>query len=185
MMRMGWSMDNICIRIRSGNIPGTIGFIGTTLKDLLPNYTFEYEFLDTRLANRYIAESRMQRILVFSTIIAIIISCLGLLGLASFTSEQRTKEIGIRKVLGSSVAGIMALLSKEFMKWVLMANLIAWPVAYFAVSNWLQNFAFRTKIGLEVFLLSGSLALAISLLTVCYQTIKAALSNPVDSLRYE
>lgn len=185
MMRMGWSMDNICIRIRSDNISGTIGFIRTTLKDLLPNYSFEYEFLDARLANRYLAEQRMERILIFSTIFAIFISCLGLLGLASFTAEQRTKEIGIRKVLGSSVAGIMFLLSKEFVKWVLMANLIAWPVAFFAVSNWLQNFAFRTKIGWEVFLLSGSLALFISLLTVFYQTIKAALSNPVDSLRYE
>ena len=185
MMLSGWSMDNICIRIRSDNISGTIGFIGTTLKDLLPNYTFDYEFLDTRIANRYLSEQRMERILIFSTIIAIFISCLGLLGLASFTAEQRTKEIGIRKVLGSSVAGIMFLLSKEFIKWILIANLIAWPASYFAVFNWLQNFAFRTRIGLEVFLLSGGLALAISLLTVLYQTVKAALCNPVDSLRYE
>jgi putative ABC transport system permease protein len=185
MMRMGWGLDNICIRVQSGNTPGAIGFIRTTLKNLLPNYTFEYEFLDARLANRYLAESRMQKILIFSTIIAIFISSLGLLGLASFTAEQRTKEIGIRKVLGSSVAGIAVLLSKEFMKWVLLANFIAWPAAYIVVFNWLQNFAFRTKLGLEVFLLSGGLALAISLLTVCYQTIKAALSNPVESLRYE
>ncbi len=185
MMRMGWALDNICIRIRSDNISRTIGFIRTTLKDLLPNYTFEYEFLDTRLSNRYLAEQRMGRILIFSTIIAIFISCLGLLGLASFTAEQRTKEIGIRKVLGSSVAGIMFLLSKEFIRWVLFANLIAWPVAYFAIHNWLQNFAYRTNIAWEAFLLSGSLAVVISLLTVCYQAIKAAVANPVDSLRYE
>jgi len=185
MMRMGWGLDNICIRIRSDNIQGAIGSISTTLKDLLPNYTFEYAFLDTRIANRYLAEQRMERILMFSTIIAIFISCLGLLGLASFTAEQRTKEIGIRKVLGSSVAGIAALLNKEFMKWILIANLIAWPLAYFSVLNWMKNFAFRTKIGLDVFFLSGGMALTISLITVCYQSIKAARSDPVKSLRYE
>jgi len=185
LLRMNWGLDNILVRIRSDNIPATIGFMQKTLKDLLPQYTFEYEFLDTRIENLYRAEQRMEKILIFSTIIAIFISCLGLLGLASFTAEQRTKEIGIRKVLGSTVAGVVFLLSKEFIKWVLLANLIAWPVAYFVVHNWLQNFAFRTNIGWEIFLLSGSMALVISLLTVCYQSIKAALANPVDSLRYE
>jgi len=185
LIKMNWGLDNILIRIRTDNISGTIGFIKKTLKDLLPHYTFEYEFLDTRIENLYRAEQRMEKILIFSTIIAIFISCLGLLGLASFTAEQRTKEIGIRKVLGSTVAGVVFLLSKEFIKWVLLANLIAWPVAYFAVHNWLQNFAFRTRIGWEIFLLSGSLALVISLLTVCYQSVKAALADPVDSLRYE
>ena len=178
-------LNNICIRIRSDNIPGTIAFIKKTLKDILPYYTFEYEFLDTRIENLYLAEQRMEKILIFSTIVAIFISCLGLLGLASFTAEQRTKEIGIRKVLGSTVAGVVFLLSKEFIKWVLLANLIAWPAAYFAVYNWLQNFAIRTNIGWTIFLLSGCLALAISLLIVCYQSIKAAVANPVDSLRYE
>jgi ABC-type antimicrobial peptide transport system permease subunit len=185
LMRMDWALDNICIRIRPDNISGTITFIKNTLKDLLPSYTFEYEFLDTRIENLYLAEQRMEKILIFSTIIAIFISCLGLLGLASFTAEQRTKEIGIRKVLGSTISGVVFLLSKEFIKWVLLANLIAWPVAYFAVHNWLQNFAFRTNIGWEIFLLSGGIALIISLLTVCYQSIKAAVANPVDSLRYE
>jgi putative ABC transport system permease protein len=184
-MRMNWGMDNILVRIRSDNIPATIGFMQKTLKDLLPHSTFEYEFLDTRIENLYRTEQRMEKILTFSTIIAIFISCLGLLGLASFTAEQRTKEIGIRKVLGSTVAGVVFLLSKEFIKWVLLANLIAWPVAYYAVHNWLENFAIRTRIGWEIFLLSGCLALVISLVTVCYQSIKAALANPVDSLRYE
>lgn len=185
LMRMDWGLDNICIRIRPDNISGTIAFIKNTLKDLLPSYAFEYEFLDNRIENLYLAEQRMEKILIFSTIIATFISCLGLLGLASFTAEQRTKEIGIRKVLGSTVAGVVFLLSKEFIKWVLLANLIAWPAAYFAVHNWLQNFAFRTNIGWEIFLLSGSMALVISLFTVCYQSIKAAVANPVDSLRYE
>lgn len=185
IMRMNWGVDNILVRIRSNDIPATIGFMQKTLKDLLPHYAFEYEFLDARIENLYRTEQRMEKILTFSTIIAIFISCLGLLGLASFTAEQRTKEIGIRKVLGSTVAGVVFLLSKEFIKWVLLANLIAWPVAYYAVHNWLDNFAFRIRIGWEIFLLSGSLALVISLLTVCYQSIKAALANPVDSLRYE
>jgi putative ABC transport system permease protein len=185
LMRMNLWMDNILVRIRSDNIPGTIGFIRMTLKDLLPHYTFEYEFLDTRIENLYRTEQRMEKILTFSTIIAIFISCLGLLGLASFTAEQRTKEIGIRKVLGSTVAGVVFLLSKEFIKWVLLANLIAWPLAYLAVHSWLENFAIRTRIEWEIFLLAGILALVISLLTVCYQSIKAALANPIDSLRYE
>ena len=185
LMRMNLWMDNILVRIRSDNIPATIGFMQKTLKDLFPHYTFEYEFLDARIENLYRTEQRMEKILTLSTIIAIFISCLGLLGLASFTAEQRTKEIGIRKVLGSTVAGVVFLLSKEFIKWVFLANLIAWPVAYFAVHSWLENFAFRTRIGWEIFLLSGCLALVISLLTVCYQSVKAALANPVDSLRYE
>lgn len=185
MMRMGWSLDNICIRIQSDNIPETIAFIKRTQKDVVPNETFEYEFLDTRLASRYRAEQRMEKILSFSTVFAIFISCLGLLGLASFTAEQRTKEIGIRKILGSSVTGIILLLSKEFIRWILLGNLIAWPLAYFAVKNWLQNFAARTDIQWEIFLVSGGLALIISLFTVCYQSVKAALANPVDSLRYE
>ncbi|MBN1273201.1 MAG: ABC transporter permease [Candidatus Aminicenantes bacterium] len=185
MMRMHWSMDNICIRIRPENISGSIGHIKSTQKELFPGETFEYKFLDARLSHRYLAEKRMKKILIFATIIAILISCLGLLGLASFTAEQKTKEIGIRKVLGSSVAGIIVLLSQEFMKWVLLANLIAWPAAYLAVHSWLRNFAYRINIGWQVFLLSGFLALVISLFTVCYQALKAALANPVDSMRYE
>jgi putative ABC transport system permease protein len=115
----------------------------------------------------------------------VFIACLGLLGLAAFMAEQRTKEIGIRKVLGAKVSGIVLMLSKEFAKWVLIANIIAWPVAYFAMSNWLQNFAYRTSIGIWTFVLSAALALTIALLTVSFQAVKAATSNPVDSLRYE
>jgi putative ABC transport system permease protein len=117
--------------------------------------------------------------------IAILIGCLGLFGLASFTAVQRTKEIGIRKVLGASVSGIVALLSKEFLKLVLIANLIAWPVAWFAMSKWLENFAYSIDIGVGTFLLAAALALLIALLTVSYQSIKAALANPVKSLRNE
>jgi putative ABC transport system permease protein len=110
---------------------------------------------------------------------------LGLFGLASFTAEQRTKEIGIRKVLGASEGNIVVNLAGDFSKWVLAANVIAWPVAYFAMHKWLQNFAFKTDIGLWVFVLSGALSLAIALITVGFQSIKAAIANPLDSLRYE
>jgi putative ABC transport system permease protein len=108
-----------------------------------------------------------------------------LLGLAAFITEQRTKEIGIRKVLGASIPSLLFMLSKEFLKWVLMANIIAWPVAYYIMNNWLNNFAYRTNITLWVFIVSGIIALLIALLTVCYHAIKAAMANPVESLRYE
>ena len=117
--------------------------------------------------------------------IAILVACLGLFGLASFTAEQRTKEIGIRKALGATISSIVILLIKEFTKWVLLANIIAWPIAYVAMNHWLQNFAYRIKIGLGTFILAGVLALVIALLTVGYQAIKAARANPVKALRYE
>jgi len=119
------------------------------------------------------------------TILAILISCLGLFGLAAFTAEQRTKEIGIRKVMGASDAGIIALLSKEYAKWVLVANAIAWPVAYFLMNAWLQDYYYRIKLGLPIFLLSAALSVAIAQLTVSFQALKAARTDPVKSLRYE
>jgi putative ABC transport system permease protein len=100
-------------------------------------------------------------------------------------AEQRTKEIGIRKVLGASISGVVLLLSKEFIKWVLVANIVAWPVAYFAISKWLENFAYRTNVSMSIFILSGVLVLVTALLTVSYQAIRAAMANPVESLRYE
>jgi putative ABC transport system permease protein len=108
-----------------------------------------------------------------------------LFGLASFVAQQKTKEIGIRKVLGASVAGIVGLISKDFVKLVLVANLLAWPLAYFAMNRWLQDFAYRINLSMEIFLFSGLLALAIALLTVSFQAIKAALANPVEALRHE
>ena len=127
----------------------------------------------------------MSQIFSYFTFLAILIACLGLFGLASFTAEQRTKEIGIRKALGASVSEIIFLLSKEFTRWVLVANIIAWPLAYFAMNRWLQNFAYRINIGIGTFILAALLALVIALLTVGYQAIKAARANPVEALRYE
>jgi putative ABC transport system permease protein len=117
--------------------------------------------------------------------LTVFVACLGLFGLASFTAEQRTKEIGIRKVLGASVSGLVLLLSKEFMALVALANLIAWPIAYYAMNRWLQGFAYRIELGPGVFILGGVLALVIALLTVSAQAIRAARANPVEALRYE
>jgi putative ABC transport system permease protein len=141
--------------------------------------------VDTLLGNLYTNEQKVRTLFNYFTFMAIFISCLGLFGLASYLTEQRTKEIGIRKVLGASVPKIVRMLSKEFLKWVLIANLIAWPVAYYFMDKWLQNFAYRTDLKIETFLLSGAVTFIIALLTVSYQTVKAANANPADSLRYE
>ena len=152
---------------------------------LQPAFPFEYSFLDEDFDKQYKIDKKLSQIFSYFTFLAILIACLGLFGLASFTAEQRTKEIGIRKALGASVSEIIFLLSKEFTRWVLVANIIAWPLAYFAMNRWLQNFAYRINIGIGTFILAALLALVIALLTVGYQAIKAARANPVEALRYE
>jgi len=127
----------------------------------------------------------LEKLFGYISFLALCIACLGLFGLASYSTEQRTKEIGIRKVLGASVSNVVIFLSKEFIVLVLIANIIAWPVAYFTMNKWLQGFAYRTDIGLFTFFLSAFFAVSIALVTVGYQTIKAARANPVESLRYE
>jgi putative ABC transport system permease protein len=174
-----------CIRISSENIEGTIAHLESTWNKFSAGFPFDYTFLDDRIDNLYRSEQRVGTVFNYFTILVIFISCLGLFGLASFTTEQRTKEIGIRKVLGAPVSSILLLLSKEFAKWVLLANIIAWPAAFLIMNKWLESFAYRTGIGLQTFFLSAGLALAIALVTVSYQCIRAALSNPVDSLKYE
>jgi len=127
----------------------------------------------------------MRDIFLIFSLLSIFVACLGLFGLAAFTAGERTKEIGVRKVLGASSANILLLLSREFTKWVIAANLIAWPVAYYVMNRWIQNFAYRTSLGIWPFLLSAVLALGIALLTVSAQSIRAALAAPIDALRYE
>jgi len=173
------------IRINGMNIPQTIGSLEKLWDKFAPEYPFEYHFINEDYDLIYQNERRMGKIFRYFTFLAIFISCLGLFGLASFMAEQRTKEIGIRKVLGATVSGITVLLSKEFTKWILAANVIAWPVAYFAMSKWLKGFAYRADFSLLTFILAGVLALFIAILTVGYQAVKAAFSNPVDALRYE
>jgi putative ABC transport system permease protein len=187
MMNPNWisAMDCMFIRVAPDNISATLKYIESTCKQINPAYPLRYQFFDEWLERLYRNEQRMGRIVGYFTFLAIAISCLGLFGMASFMTEQRTKEIGIRKVLGAPVSRIILLLSADFTKWVLAANIIAWPVAYFAISKWLENFAYRTNLNMSIFILSGVLALVTALLTVSFQTLKAALANPVESLRYE
>ena len=173
------------VKIGAGAVSSSIKFLKDTWKKYGSGNPFEYHFLDQTVDQLYASEKRMSKIFLDFSGLAILISCLGLFGLASFSAEQRTKEIGIRRVLGASAVNVVVNLTKDFSRWVLAANVIAWPVAYFAMQKWLQNFAFKTDIGLWVFGLSAALSLVIALITVGYQSIKAALANPADSLRYE
>jgi ABC-type antimicrobial peptide transport system permease subunit len=179
------ALKYIFVKINSVNIPDTMKYIQETLVKNAPNYPVEYDFLDQGLGALYQSEQKLGKIFTYFAILAIFISCLGIFGLSAFSAEQRTKEIGIRKILGSSVSGITFLLSKEFSRWVLLANIVAWPVAYYVMHKWLQNFAYRTDISVVLFLLAGVLSLVIAALPVGYQALKAATSNPVDALRYE
>lgn len=179
------AFDNITLSLDITNLKESLAFVESQWKALFPGNPFESFFLDADFDRQYRADEQVGSIFGIFTFLGLFIACLGLLGLASFTAESRTKEIGIRIILGASVAGIVFMLSKQFTKWVLLANIIAWPVAYFAMHSWLQGFAYRVNIGILTFVLSAVMALLIALLTVGYQAIKAAIANPVDSLRYE
>ncbi|MGB2908279.1 MAG: ABC transporter permease, partial [Candidatus Aminicenantaceae bacterium] len=170
-------LDVVNIRIGPGDIPNTLGFLETKWKELNSGFSFDYWFLDESLEVRYRAEQATGTLLKYFTFLAIFISCIGLLGLIAFVSQQRTKEVGIRKVMGASVASILRLLVKESVVLVLLANVIAWPTAYFFLKKWLENFAYRTGIGLHLFFLSGGLALIIALSAVSLQALKAAGAN--------
>jgi len=172
-------------RVRPGNLSKSLGYMEDQWNRFTNNQPFEYVFFDDQFDLIYKTEVQASKVITAFACLAIFIACLGLLGLASFTASQRTKEIGIRKVLGATVSGIVLLLNKDFIKWVLMANLIAWPLAYYAMNKWLQNFAYRIGLNIWMFIGSATLAFIIALLTVSYQSIKAARANPVDSLRYE
>ncbi|MCG3120621.1 MAG: hypothetical protein ALAOOOJD_03402 [bacterium] len=156
-----------------------------TWREAAPGKPFDYYFLDEDFDRQYRAEERWAQIVSYATLFAIVIACVGLFGLSALAVTKRTKEIGIRKVLGASVTGIISLLAGDFLKLVALANLIAWPVAWYAMNQWLQNFAYRIDIGWWIFALAGGLALLIAFATVSTQAIRAGLANPVDSLRYE
>ncbi|KPK87074.1 hypothetical protein AMJ80_12700 [bacterium SM23_31] len=160
-------------------------FLRKTMLTFSPDDPFEYSFFDERINALYESEQNLMTLFMVVSILSIFIACLGLFGLATFSAERRTKEIGIRKTLGATVPSIAALLSWEFVKWVIAANVIAWPVAYLIMSKWLQNFAYRIDIGWKIFALAGFTTLLIALITISAQVIKAAIANPVDSLRYE
>jgi putative ABC transport system permease protein len=145
----------------------------------------ELTFLDDRVNGLYQNDVRAGRIVTLFSILSIFVSCLGLFGLAAYVTEQRTKEIGVRKVLGARLGNILWLLTSQFVKWVVVANLVAWPVGYWLMGRWLQGFAFRTSLTAAIFLTSGLAALAIAALTVGLQVVRAAAANPAESLRYE
>jgi len=180
-----WWRTFISVRLASADINATLKFLETTWRQFTPDGAFEYFFIADSFAQLHRADQRMGEIIGYFAALAILIACLGLFGLASFMAEQRTKEIGVRKVLGASVQQIIVLLSKDFTKLVAVAFIIAAPLAYFAMQRWLQDFAYRTALSPAVFVLAGLLALLIAWLTVSYQAIKAALTNPVQALRYE
>jgi putative ABC transport system permease protein len=146
---------------------------------------FNYSFMDESFSNVYKAEQRVGKISFTFSLLAIVIACLGLFGLATFLAEQKTKEVGIRKVLGASIPSLLFMLLKEFLKWILIANLIAWPISYYFMNAWLQDYAYRVEISFWTFIISGGIALIVAIATVSFQAIKAATANPVDSLRYE
>jgi putative ABC transport system permease protein len=172
-------------RTKGENMKQTLTGLEATWKKLNPNEPFEYSFLDQDFQKNYEAEDRQAGLINYFTIVAIIISCLGLFGLATFTAEQRRKEIGIRKVLGASVYGVVALLSKDFLKLVFIAVLVASPLAWWGMNKWLQNFAYQTSIGWQVFVITTFIAIMIAFATISFQAIKAAMASPVKNLRTE
>jgi len=173
------------VRISSGNIQETIKYINKTWNEFSPEFPFEYSFFDETFNAQYNQEKQFGKIFSYFGLLGIFIACMGLFGLASFLAEQRTKEIGIRKVLGASVSGLVKLLTMEFLRWVLLANIIAWPIAFIIMNKWLMNFAYKINLNIYIFILSGIIILTIALLTVSYQAIKTAQSNPVNALKYE
>jgi putative ABC transport system permease protein len=175
----------LSVKVKPGNLPATLAHLEEVMEGFSPNFPFEYTFFDQEFAKAYQAEQKMGSVFSSFAILAIVVACLGLFGLSAFTAQQRTREIGIRKVMGASVARITVLLSSEFMRWVIIANLIAWPVAWLVMDRWLQNFALRTSQDPVFFLLSAAAALGIALLTVSVLSVKAAAASPIKALRYE
>ena len=178
-------INTLFVKTLPGNIDQTINSIEKVWKTYVPDQPIEYSFQDDQISSMHRQESKFQHMFTYLTIVAIVIACLGLFGLASFTAEQRTKEIGIRKVLGASVKGLVSLLSKDFLKLVAIAIVIATPIAWYFMNEWLQDFVYRVSLTWWVFAVAGIVALTIALLTVSFQAIKAAIANPVKSLRTE
>jgi putative ABC transport system permease protein len=185
VMFLGDNNGQISFRFQAEHTAGVLSELKRQWQHFAPGQPFEYGFMDARFAEMYSSEQRLGKIFSVFSGLGIFIACLGLLALASFMAERRTKEIGVRKVLGATVSEIAVLLSREFVKWVGIAALIAWPLAYYAMHRWLQGFAYRTGIGIGLFILSSLLALLIAIATVSFQAIRAARQNPVNSLRNE
>jgi putative ABC transport system permease protein len=185
MVMAPWWYRQVFIRIDASDIGTTLAFIQKNIKKIAPDVPWEYTFLDETIDRLYQDDTQMTKIMTFGTLIALSITALGLLGLIVFTIGQRTKEIGVRKVMGASVTDILKILSLDVLKWIAMACVFAWPVAFYIMNQWLANFAYRVRIGSGAFLFSGFMLLGLALATMSFQAVRAARANPVDSLRYE
>jgi len=181
----GNSFNNISVRLSGNDVPGALAALEKTWKTYLPEVPFEYSFLDDKFDQLYRSEQKQGSLFTCFAGIAIFIACLGLLGLSAFSISQRVKEIGVRKVLGASTGSIVTLVSRDFLKLVAIAALLAFPVAWYTMHNWLRDFAYRISIEWWVFLTAGVLAAVVALITISFQAIRAALANPVKSLRSE
>jgi len=179
------SYEYIFVKIKPRNVPATISYLKRKATEFAPNSLFEYSFLDEEFNRQYAEDRRSGSIYRYFAILAIFISCLGLFGMASFIAEQRTREIGIRKVLGASVRSIIAMISRDFLSLLVIANVIAWPLAYYLMNKLLKSYAYRTSLSMWIFAAAGVAALLVAQLTVIFQALRAASANPVDSLRYE
>ena len=179
------SGQNHSVKISTQNVPRTIAFIQDEFGKLYPDQIFRHRFLDEDFQQLYLEEKKAGRVILYLAILAILIACMGILGLSSYTTKQRTKEVGIRKVVGASVTNITLHLTKDFLKLVLLANFLAWPAAYFIMQEWLKNFPYRTGISWLVFVLTGLAVVLIAFAMVVYQAVSAARANPIESLRYE
>jgi len=175
----------MCVKFREGRTREVMSYLEQTWKRKVPGRPFRYHFLDEDVRNSYEAERKARTAFQTFAVLSVLIACLGLFGLVSFVTERRTKEIGIRKILGAGAPGIVCLITGEFVRWVLLSNLVAWPVAYFAARKWLSGFAYRIPLSPGIFLLSSALAMVLTIVTVGQKSLKAATANPVDSLRYE
>ncbi|MEO6303676.1 MAG: ABC transporter permease [Bacteroidia bacterium] len=177
--------SDVCVKIDGARTEEALAYTKSVWEKIIPNYPYEYQFLDDHFAQMYEADKKVSKVVSILAALAILIACMGLLGLASYSTEKRVKEIGIRKVLGASVLNVVSLLSKDFIKLVIVANIIAWPLGWWVVSKWLQDFAYRIDMSWWIFALAGLSSLLIALLTVSTQTLKAAKNNPVKNLRIE
>ena len=175
----------ISFRFQSQNTQEVIQIVEAKWKEMAPGQPFTYYFLDERFGTMYAAETRLGKIFGIFSVLAVLIACLGLFALTSFTAEQRTKEIGIRKVLGASISSIVMLLSKEFGKLVLIAFILAAPLAWYGIDWWLKDYTYKTDIGIGLYLFSGIAAFLIAWVTMSFQSFKAAASDPVKSLKSE
>lgn len=175
----------VYVRFETKEIKNIIPFLEEVYKEFDPVRAFSFSFLNERINKLYTAENSLAKIAGLFSIMAIFVACLGLYGLTSFAVEQRTKEIGIRKVLGATLSGIVLLFSKEYLKLVIVANLISWPIAYYIMNIWLDDFVYKTEVSIWIFVLAGIIAILIALLTVSFQVVRAATTNPIKSLRYE